>query len=350
MPSYRAFGLRVHADCSLPALRAAALSDAPADLTIELAAAEDWPASSAHETDCRPGRSFAANGNGAQIVRSAAGDEEPPGFRVTRDEDGRYRFVYPDGIEFLVDADGGHVRGRWPAGMTLADTAEYLLGPVFALALRLRGTVCLHASAIAAGDGCFAVLAPAGHGKSTSAAAAARRGWPIVTEDLLALAPRDDGFWALPSYPRVRLWPAAVAGIFGNADALPRLTPANPTWDKRYIDLDQNGYRFAHEPLPLRAIYTHERRAHDEPAFEPLAPARALVALLANVYTRWRPNRSQRAHEFDVLRRLAAAVPVKRFRGPYGLEHVDANVTALRDDCLRTPRAANGRSNRVVSR
>jgi hypothetical protein len=319
MPSYRAFGLRIDADCELPALRPAA-TERPADLIIALTAG-DWPERAADERDCRP--------------PAPPTVDEPAGFRVSRASGGPFRFAYPDGVEFLVSPDGRHVRGRWPAGMTLADAAEYLLGPVFALVLRLRGVVCLHASVIAAGDGCFAVLAPAGHGKSTSAAAAARRGWPIVTEDLLALAMVAETVHAVPSYPRVRLWPDAAAGIFGSADTLPRLTPANPAWDKRYVDLDGDGYRFAGEPLPLHAIYTHLRRPHEAPMFEPLPPAQALVVLLANVYTRWQPDRRQRTHEFDLLRRLAGEVPVKRFRGPYGLEHVDANVAALRDDCLR---------------
>lgn len=339
MPSYRAFGLRVSADCPLPALRRLPSTERPADLTIELANASGWPERAPHERDCRPDSGDGGPGDGG---RGDGGPGEAAArFRITRAPDGPYRFVYPDGVEYLVSAAGDHVRGRWPSGMTLADAAEYLLGPVFALVLRLRGVVCLHASAIAAGDGCFAVLAPAGHGKSTSAAAAARRGWPIVTEDLLALAERSGELCAVPSYPRVRLWPDAVAGVFGSPDALPRITPSNPSWDKRYLDLDGNGYRFAQEPLPLRAIYTHERNADDVASFDRLPPAQAVVTLLANVYTRWRPDRRQRAFEFELLRRLADAVPVKRFRGPYGLEHIDANVAALRDDCLNDARSAS---------
>ena len=54
--------------------------------------------------------------------------------------------------------------------------------------LRLQGVVCLHASAMATSDGehCFALMAPGGYGKSTTAAAFAHRGLAVLTEDVLA--------------------------------------------------------------------------------------------------------------------------------------------------------------------
>jgi hypothetical protein len=316
MPSYRACGLLLASDVAIPSLVACDPVAKP-DVFIELGAGEPWPPQRGDEALCHDAD-----------AHDAAGRQ-----RVTRAPGGEFRFAYGDGVEFLVSADGNRVRGHWPEHMTLEDAGEYLLGPILAFVLRRRGVICLHAAAVAAGDGCFAVIAPAGHGKSTTAAACAKRGWPIVTEDLLALRPRPGSCLAVPSYPRVRLWPDAVHGVFGAADALPRITPENPDWDKRYLDLTGDGYRFAREPLPLRVVYTHERDATDAPSFETLPPSEALVVLLANVYTRWQPERGQRAEEFDLLQELARTVPVKRYRGPYGLEHVDGNVAALYEDC-----------------
>ena len=67
-----------------------------------------------------------------------------------------------------------------------------------------------------------------------------------------------------------------------------------------------------------------------------MAAPEALVALIANVYTRWQHEREQRAQEFDLLERLASTVPVTRYRCPYGLEHIDSNVVALHEHCLQT--------------
>lgn len=318
MHAYRAFGLVVHATVPLAPL-APVTADAAPDLIVDLSP-DDGSTAPAEVVE--------------QEHRSPpTGDGEY--FRVRRFADESFRFTYSDGITFRITRDGRRVYGRWPADMTREDTIEYLLGPIAAFVLRLRGIVCLHAAAVAAGDGCFAILAPSGHGKSTAAAACARRGWPIVTEDLLALQPTSDGWYATPSYPRVRLWPDAARGVFGAADALPRITPENADWDKRYLDLGGDGYAFSREPLRVAAIYTHTRRETVAPSFATLPPAAAMVTLLANVYTRWQLDRTQRAHEFDLLQQVAAAVPVRRYRGPHGLRHVDANVQALHDDCCR---------------
>jgi len=318
---YRAFALSIACTRDIAALAGTEIDPTPndPDLTIDLSCADIWL-----ERD-----------DGEHTHHRSTPNEVGAVFHVSQHPDGPYRFAYSDGIEFLVSSDGSSVKGRWPASMSCEDATEYLLGPIVAFVLRLRGVVCLHAAVIAAGDGCFAILAPAGHGKSTTAAACARRGWGILTEDLCAIEHCDVGFFVVPSYPRIRLWPDSVQGLFGAADALPRITPENAGWDKRYLDLTHDGYSFQTEPLPLRAVYTHERRENPSPTFEPLVPTEALVTLLANVYTRWQPDRGQRAQEFELLHRLAHEVPAKRYQGPYGLEHVERNAQELFRDCPR---------------
>jgi len=327
MPSYWAFGLAVEADRPIPALQGLEIEppEPDPDLRIELT-----PGSMRPELDLSE-----------RAWHQSPVDETGQMLRVTRSATGAFRFAYTDGVQFVVESDGGSIRAHWPEDSSLEDAAEYLLGPVLGFVLRMRRVVCLHASAIAAGDGCFAVLVPGGHGKSTTAAACALRGYPVVTEDVLALQCRDDQFWATPAYPRVRLWPAAVEGLFGSADALPRITPDNEGWDKRYLDLTAPGFTFQRDPLPLRAIYTHERREDATPSFESLPAGEALVTLIANVYSLCRPEPDQRAREFDVLERLAKTVPVRRYRGRYGLEHLDEHCGLLHEDCVNTAATMN---------
>lgn len=327
MHGYRVFGLTIAADQRIPALDGVEASPgdgrapAPADIPIlSIDTGNDWP----------------DGGAGFAPWHESPEDDTGQTLRVLRNLAGAYRFLYGDGAEFLIEAGARRVSMRWPGELTLDDAVEYLLGPVLGFVLRMRGVVCLHASAVRSGDGCFAVLVPGGHGKSTTAAACARLGLPVLTDDILALSFERDSVSVLPAYPRIRLWPPAVEGLFGDAEALPRISPGNATWDKRYMDLTRPGLTFQSEPLPLRAIYTHEREETDPPGFEELPAAEALVTLLANVYSRCRPEPEARAREFDLLERLAQGVPVKRFRGRYGLQHLDAQCELLRDDCLRT--------------
>jgi hypothetical protein len=88
-----------------------------------------------------------------------------PALVVWSDGDGRFfRLRYADGTQFLVARTGNQVWATWPEPLTLDDTATYLLGPILGLVLRLRGTVCLHASAIALGGRAVVLVGAAGAG------------------------------------------------------------------------------------------------------------------------------------------------------------------------------------------
>lgn len=327
MPAYRAFGLVIEADREIPALSGVEVSSHESvDISVELTGAGPWD-------DLEPGESD---------WHESVPDDLGHVLRVTRFPSGGFRFSYRDGIEFVVASDGNSVRARWPEDLTLEDTVEYLLGPVIAFILRMRGVVCLHACAVVAdgGDRCFAVMAPSGHGKSTTAAACARQGLAVLTEDVLALEYRDGEFWATPAYPRIRLWPQAVDGLFGSPEALPRITPQNETWDKRYLDLDAPGFAYQRTPLRLAAIYTPECDETSPSMVEFLPASEALVRLIGNVYSRCRPTSAQRAREFAFLERVARNVPVKRYRGRYGFEHLNDRCALLHADCLETTSAA----------
>jgi len=196
------------------------------------------------------------------------------------------------------------------------------------------------AVATADNERCFALMAPGGYGKSTTAAAYARQGLGVLTEDILVLEYRGGEFWGVPAYPRVRLWPPAVDGLFGSPEALPRITPQNETWEKRYLDLDAPAFAYQHTPLPLGAIYTLGGEETSPPTLQPLPASDALVALIGNVYSLSRPTSEQRAREFAFLDRVARSVPVKCYRGRYGFEHLSDRCALLHADCMETTSAA----------
>src|SRR5204862_593604 len=127
---------------------------------------------------------------------------------------------------------------EWPPESSLADNLTYVLGPVFGILLRLRGMTSLHASCIQLGDGCLAVLGEPEAGKSTLAAAFALAGNTILSDDITTLERRGDDVFARPAYPRIRLWPESAAVLGVPLECLPQLTP---TWEKRYLDLQERG-------------------------------------------------------------------------------------------------------------
>ncbi len=295
---YRIYGLRLRSNVSLPGFVATAPADSvdtevwfglkpPVCDEITLSRYDRWYASPYLHEDGRPN------------------------LEVTRFEAGFFHARYGDGTEFWIEETGKAVWCTWPAELTLEDTAIYFEGPILGFVLRLHGITCLHASAIAVGEEAVALVGPAGAGKSTTAAAFSSLGYPVLSEDVVALSKVNGTVSVQPGYPRVRLWPNSFETPYGSSDALPTLTP---TWDKRYLNLSDNGHRFQPQPLPLSAIYVLGERSNDPaaPFVEDLASNSKLLTLVTNTYTNYMLSPSMRASEFELLGQLVGSLPIKK--------------------------------------
>jgi hypothetical protein len=298
MLSYFA-GLRLWTSRPVPGL-VTTVDDGSIDLEIWLQSRPPWLATLLGEQERLHFISLSEEIDGEPLLKVWLGTEPA-----------HLRLRYSDATEFVLDQRGSRVWATWADTSTLEDTATYLLGPILGLMLHLRGIPCLHASSIAIGDRAIALVGGAGAGKSTTAAAFAQRGFPVLTDDIVPLSRQADSFMVWPTYPHLRLWPRSTEFLFEKADALPRITP---TWDKRYLDLTRPGYHFQDAPLPLSAIYVLDGRqsADDAPRVTPISGAAALVTLVGNTYMSTLLDRSIRATEFDFLADLLDHVPVRR--------------------------------------
>jgi hypothetical protein len=240
-----------------------------------------------------------------------------PTLRVGRLFGGAYGLFYSDGARFAVDPHGREIVADWPPDYCFEDAATYLTGPVLAFVLRLRGLMCLHASAVALEDKAIALVGSAGAGKSTAAAAFAKNGLAVLSDDVVALTEQGDHFQVQPGYPRVNLWADSVRALFGSEDALPKITP---TWDKRYLALDQDGFRFESRELPLSVIYVLRsgETGGSTCRLGPISPSPAFIALVANTYLNYLLDKNMRSVEFHGLGRLVNSVPVRSVDLPDG--------------------------------
>jgi len=299
--SHVVYGLRVASNLALPGLTVCKEADA-IDLQIRLKEIKEFASKFSASLSDVFYTSPHSNGEGESILQVG-----------TLGDSGYIGFFYTDGARFAIEKQGREIWGDWPENYTLEDACTYLVGPVIAFALRLRGTTCLHASSIAVGGRAIALLGQPGAGKSTTAAAFAYLGYPILSDDVAVLESQGDGFLVQPGYPRVNLWPDSVRALFGSEDALPDITP---TWGKRYLPLNQNGHRFQSAPLPLGAIYLlGEREAGlAVPIVEEIAASEAFMTLVSNTYANYLLSAEMRTREFEVLGRIVAGIPVRRVR------------------------------------
>jgi hypothetical protein len=239
-------------------------------------------------------------------------DAVDPSFVLTEHGNAEcFHLSYSDGTRFVVDGAARRVWGTYREPLTAEDLATYFLGPVMGFLLRKRHITSLHASCVEVCGKGIALSGDAGFGKSTTAAAMALRGYPVLSEDIVPLRLRPEEIRAVPGYPRICLWPDSVANLLGSAQALPQLTPI---WEKRYLALDGNRAKFSGEELRLGAVYILAHRSADSsaPVVQPMSPREALLDLVKNTYMNWLLDREQRAMEFDFLSRLVMLVPVRR--------------------------------------
>jgi len=258
--------------------------------------------------------------------KDEAGD---PALKMWKIGSGNFsRLAYSDGTQFWLDRQGSEVWATWPENLTIEDTATYLLGPVLGLLLRLRGVTCLHASAVAFGEKAVAFVGSEGAGKSTTAAALARRGHALLSDDVVALAERNGSFYVHPAYPYLCLWPESVESIYGSAEALPRFSE---NYEKRRLSLGKQELRFAERALPLGAIYIlGERRGDPAPLVQEIAPQAAFLSLVANTFATNILDSGMRAKEFETLGRLVPSVPIRQL-----CAHQDASRLTDLSDLLR---------------
>lgn len=298
---YRLFGLDVHTDVALPGVQAQAAlpqeNTGPVNVRLSVQSSDDT------RTDAE---------QGTLVFESR---KKEPRVRVEHFPSTRfYRFLYTDGITFDISSSGDDVRGSWPPNMSLEDALTYLLGPVFGFILRIRGFTALHASAAVINEHAVAFVGGGGAGKSTIVAALARAGHKILSDDIAVLEDAAGIFKIRPSYPHIRLWPDSVSVLFGTEDALPKLVPSSDWWDKRFLDLDRDGFYFHDEALPVRFTYLLEPRSENVriARAEIIPPIDALPRLIANTCVNYALSADMRRREFHALGRFVDQTTIKR--------------------------------------
>jgi hypothetical protein len=317
--SYSLFGLAVRSNLPVPGLSHTEVSPMSPGVRLSLGMSPDSIHGLMHEREepFYESSFLAPNGD--------------PALRIWRIEEGAFlRLSYFDGMQFWVDRKGQNIWGCWPDELSIEDAATYLLGPVLGLSLRLRGVTCLHASAVTLRDQAVAFMGAPGAGKSTTAAAMARKGHMVISDDIVALSEAGAHFEVLPSYRHLSLWPEPVSTLYGSADAVPRFVSS---WDKRRLSEGSHGLKFEERTLPLGAIYVlGERQEVMASTIAPLSAETAFLTLVANTYATSILDPEMRASEFRVLGRLIESVPTQRLSPVQDLQQLDELCSLIADD------------------
>ncbi len=215
-----------------------------------------------------------------------------------------------------------------------ADLHSYFVGPALGCVLRLRGTLCLHASVVKIDNYAVAIVGKKKAGKSTSAAGLAHLGAAILSDDMAVLSEQPDHFEVQPGYPQIRLWPRSIEAIYQASAHLPKVYSHR---DKRYLPLGvegETGGNFWPWPLPLAAIYCLEevQADHAEPHIEAVAPQDRIMTLVKNTFGSYVVTDAHRRLEFELLARLSKVIPIRRLVFTHNLTNLRLQSEAILKD------------------
>jgi hypothetical protein len=250
-----------------------------------------------------------ANPAEASMVRTSPGSDGTPAIQLMATADG---FIYDvEGVaRFFIASSGDYVGHSIVPGAAIHDIDHFLAGPVLGLAFQLRGGIALHASAVMIDGQAVAFSAGHGAGKSTLATNLGVLGLPVVTDDVLALRAEGDGWTAIRSLPRAKLWGDSLEALGRSVEQFGTVV----SWlGKRRITIGRDFGSLAPEELPLGAIYLLDPRSSErELEIAPIEGSQAALMLLGNMYMPEAIRGPRTASTLDAAIAMTSRVPVRR--------------------------------------
>ncbi|MFU8889421.1 MAG: hypothetical protein ACNA8N_12550, partial [Trueperaceae bacterium] len=204
--------------------------------------------------------------------------------------------------------------------------------------LERAGWPALHASSVVVDGSAIAFLSSHGGGKTSLAATMLRLGYPLGSDDLVALTPMGGTFLARPGYPQMRMWPEQ-AGHFVGHDALEQV---HPGLTKRRVPVGADGIGVFDGALrPLAAMYLPQRRDGGDIEFETMPSAQALFELVRHTFlVGVVEGAGLTAARFPTLAEVIRHVPLRIVRYPNGLELLPTVAERIADDARTLARGA----------
>jgi len=263
-------------------------------------------------------------------VTSDALDNGQPWLSCARTDAG-YLVRVHDLADFFIDTAGREVSCVPHSDISARTLRHLFIDQVIPLVLNLRGQDALHATSALLAPGLCAFVGPSGVGKSTLAAAFQLAGFPVLSDDCLAVKEENGQMFAIPAYPGVRLWEDSVAALGrGDSGAIP---VADYTPKRRVIAPDSSDEIFWRN-WPLVRIYALVRQvagdsgeAVESPLIEPMPRGTAFLELVASLFRLDSTDRVMLERQFRFVEKIISQVPVRRLKLPDDL----ALLPAVRD-------------------
>jgi hypothetical protein len=187
--------------------------------------------------------------------------------------------LFVDGVARYLITEGKHILIEEEHGATDEEVRLFLLGCAFAALLQQRGLLPLHCSGIVVQGACIAFVGPSGTGKSSLAGIFLKRGYPILTDDILVISVVSDGApQAYPGYPQLKLWADTVNKLGEVRKDLARIRPGINKFRRSIRE------EFYGNALPLKRLYVLDISDASQIEMVAMRGVEKLEAIIRNTY------------------------------------------------------------------
>ena len=214
-----------------------------------------------------------------------------------------------------------------------------ILGPIISILLRQRGLLVLHASCISIDGSAVAFLGFSGSGKSTLAEFFHSQGYPVLTDDVMAVDTQQNPPLVISGFPQIKLWSEAATVVGHDPQKLPKLHHLS---EKLVHRLDSG---FLPTNLPLKRIYVLDRgESHQisklgtQEAFAELIRHCRAISLLT--------HQSLISSHFNQSSALIGKVSICRLQRKMSLELLPELLNLIKEDLTQTAESYNPLSDR----
>jgi hypothetical protein len=236
-----------------------------------------------------------------------------------------------DNIAKFLVSDGCRITVELVPGAEARDIRCFMLGSAFGALIHQRGLLPLHASAIKVNSHCVVFCGISGSGKSTTAKAFIKRGYPLHTDDICVISSSVNGtdgtLIAYPGYPQLKLWEDTLNKIGISSTSYSRV---RSTLDKFAIPIPD---RFNQEPLPIKNIYILSPWLKGELELSDVTGMNKFNALKKYTFRfRFVEGLDQELPHFKITGLVGNRVPIRVIQRPQSLFLVDQLVDLLEKD------------------
>lgn len=237
-------------------------------------------------------------------------------------------YILWNDIEFCKIIGNNEIVVNRETGLPINFLRTLLLGQALGILLQKRGRLVLHANAIKMNDGVVAFLGSSGVGKSTTSLIFNKRGYPLVSDDILSVEFAESGFpTVFPGFPRVKMWPDAIKFLNDNLGAYEKV---HPDGDKCSCLIRGD---FLSDTQPFKCIYVL-KRSNKNKIIE-LKTQNSLIELLKNSYCFNIFHNTEKLINFNQCSDLVRNIPIKCLNIENSLEKLDDIVELVEKDIYK---------------